>query len=145
MTLVLSKPYTSSFLQKMSFDRVSKAALRSRKAMAWCFLPSRFLIHCSCIEATAEKFKLKDWVVLQKQRKYELAGHICRREDGRWSTRLLHSTLPLKSVRRQGTPHKRWDDEFANHFGNWKDIAMDREDWLLFKSVFLQDNLAENF
>jgi len=55
-------------------------------------------------EELAHKHGLQDWVDAQRSRKWRLAGHIARRTDGRWSTKLL--TWSPTGHRSQGHPMK---------------------------------------
>ena len=53
--LLMSKPYCSNFEQKIFFDKVSNAALKSKHVTIETFLAMYFLSHVSCIETIAEK------------------------------------------------------------------------------------------
>ncbi|CAE8607669.1 unnamed protein product [Polarella glacialis] len=53
------------------------------------------------------KAGLDDWVRLQKQRKWQWAGHVARRTDDRWSTTLVN-WVPSDRRRRVGDPVRRW-------------------------------------
>ena len=82
----------------------------------------------------------------QRRRKFKLAGHIARRDDKRWSTRLAQSNLPLGS-RRQGTPHKRWADDLAALCGDWSTVAADHEFWTVLEHIYVarENEEKENF
>lgn len=56
----------------------------------------------------------QDWIVEQRRRKWQWAGHICRRTDGRWS-RLLLDWLP-HGHRKRGHPETRWKDVLIHFF-----------------------------
>ena len=67
-------------------------------------------------------------------RKWRWAGHIARKDDGRWSKKLLMWTSP--DVRRgRGRPRARWSDglqkevEKAGHDWPWWLVAPDRAEW----------------
>eukprot|EP00973_Karenia_brevis_P036711 5058766-Karenia_brevis.AAC.1 len=40
-------------------------------------------------EDVAAKLHVTDWVSEQRKRKWQLAGHTARRNDGRWSTQMV--------------------------------------------------------
>ena len=79
----------------------------------------------------AEMADVKDWVILQRERKWRWAGHVARRSDGRWSTALL-SWILQGGRRSRGHPAKRWGDEINTFFnkkdgspkGFWKYVAV---------------------
>eukprot|EP00973_Karenia_brevis_P061587 8564345-Karenia_brevis.AAC.1 len=60
-------------------------------------------------EGQLHQVVLDDWVRAQRRRKYKFAGHVARREDGRWSTRMLNWT-PQTGYRQIGRPRRRWRD-----------------------------------
>eukprot|EP00973_Karenia_brevis_P072114 10018446-Karenia_brevis.AAC.1 len=62
------------------------------------------------VESALSELRIDDWVVSQRRRKWRLAGHTARREDGRWSTAVCHWT-PVGGYRQRGHPHKRWSDD----------------------------------
>eukprot|EP00973_Karenia_brevis_P025244 3482036-Karenia_brevis.AAC.1 len=84
------------------------------------------LRHCS----------MEDWIVCQRRRKWKLAGHLARRVDGRWSTRLL-AWVPVGGRRHRGHPVKRWRDDVEEFLhkvldvpkGAWTELAMHSDMW----------------
>ena len=99
------------------------------------------------IDMKAAKAHCEDWVLQQRRRKFRLAGHIARRDDQRWSTRLVGSNLPL-GVRKQGTPHKRWEDDLTKLCGDWITLAKDREFWRVMEHIYVagpEEDEKENF
>ena len=88
-------------------------------------------------EATRKEHHLPDWVEQLARRKFRWAGHVSRRNDGRWSKFLLHWSF--SGCRRQGRPVIRWSDSI-NHFFEglvghavravtWIAQAQDRDHW----------------
>ena len=57
-----------------------------------------------------EKAGVPDWVEEQQKRKLRWCGHVARRFDGRWTTRILNWT-PAGGHRSQGHPVSRWLDD----------------------------------
>ena len=55
-----------------------------------------------------EKLGLADWVEVHRRRLWRWAGHVARREDGRWTTKLL-TWIPV-GTRAQAHPMTRWND-----------------------------------
>jgi len=93
-------------------------------------------------EEHAHKHGLQDWVDAQRSRKWRLAGHIARRTDGRWSTKLL-SWSP-SGHRSQGHPMTRWRDELVSFTSSvygrgadWREIAQDRATWIALEEGFV--------
>jgi hypothetical protein len=97
-------------------------------------------------EASYQKFVGEDWVVEQRRRKWQWAGHVARRCDGRWN-RILLDWAPTGS-RARGRPHRRWNEEIVKYFNSqmgddapedfWKFQALDREIWHDLENVFLE-------
>ena len=84
------------------------------------------------VDGALQRAKVPDWVEEQKRRKWRWAGHVARREDGRWSRRLM-DWVPTKGGRRIGRPAVRWEDDL-NKFGraigaDWRMLAQDRGSW----------------
>ena len=89
--------------------------------------------------------EVKDWTREQRARKWRWAGHIARRQDGRWGTALLDWT-PEGGARAVGRPCARWadaldqfvcktileftcDDVSGLQRGEWQLLAQDRDGW----------------
>ena len=87
------------------------------------------------VEKQLKAAGLDDWVVSQRKRKWAFAGHVARREDGRWSQKVLQWE-PLDGYRSRGHPIKRWGDAIDDFFKpldvgrhGWITIAQDRNGW----------------
>eukprot|EP00973_Karenia_brevis_P022087 3037431-Karenia_brevis.AAC.1 len=59
-------------------------------------------------EHMARKAKVSDWIRRQRESKWSWAGHVARRQDGRWSHTILDWTP--QSSRKPGHPRLRWSD-----------------------------------
>jgi hypothetical protein len=87
-------------------------------------------------EVQAELAGIPDWATERIRRKYRMAGHFSRRDDGRWATKVLY-WIPVGGTRRRGHPEQRWTDEFDKFFckmfegrpGEWREVAEDRAAW----------------
>ena len=95
-----------------------------------------------------KKAGLHDWVQTQRVRKWRLAGHLARREDNRWSTKVLMWT-PLTGCRSVGRPKARWSDALDNFFARcvdttepWLLLAGDRDGWRNWELVFAHQACA---
>jgi hypothetical protein len=94
-------------------------------------------------ERKANDAKVSDWVRTQRRRKWELAGHIVRRTDGRWSRKSI-LWEPCGGLRKVGRPARRWSDcleAFAKQKGwtSWTEAAEDRACWHAAKEEFSND------
>jgi hypothetical protein len=90
-------------------------------------------------EAAAKKAGLVDWVEEQRRRKWRWAGHVARRDDGRWSRRLLRWE-PHGGRRSWGRPALRWEDTICQFMRNkgeaWLEAAQDRFKWSSWEDEF---------
>ena len=86
-----------------------------------------------------EQTKVKDIMKVIKQRKWKWAGHVSRRRDGRWSTKITEWT-PLDGKRNRGRQRKRWRDEIGQfwHDANWYKYARERDKWRDHAEAFIQ-------
>jgi hypothetical protein len=89
-------------------------------------------------EKEAKRNKGTDWVEGQRRRKWGLAGHTMRRDDGRWS-RLIFDSEP-DGKRRVGHPVTRWTDALdkfsaQKHF-IWTSKAAQRKAWSYWGNLF---------
>ena len=84
------------------------------------------------IGAQIKKGVVSDWVEQQRVRKWRWAGHVSRRKDGRWASRMLH-WIPHGGERRRGRPATRWEDAleaYAREQGQkWETWAEDNNAW----------------
>jgi hypothetical protein len=95
-------------------------------------------------EGLSKRFGVRDWVAEHYRLKFRLAGHVARREDGRWSEQVLHFR-PRDGSRQQGHPCKRWSDDLEHFFGaahglqggQWKSLVTPREQWHALEEVFV--------
>ena len=88
-------------------------------------------------EQLADIYGSKDWVELQRTRKWQLAGYAASSTDHRWTKRILdwkpwHRCIPYRRV---GHPLKRWEDDFVAYIG---------EDWVTEASEDLWPILSGN-
>ncbi|CAD6194891.1 unnamed protein product [Caenorhabditis auriculariae] len=64
--------------------------------------------------------------------KHRWGGHVIRRQDDRWSTRLTH-WIPRNIKRPLGRPPTRWTDYFRKNISqpgrHWRTVAQDRAAW----------------
>ncbi|CAD6199453.1 unnamed protein product [Caenorhabditis auriculariae] len=64
--------------------------------------------------------------------KHRWAGHVIRRTDDRWSTRVT-SWIPRNTRRTRGRPATRWADHFKKNISrqgrHWMTVARDRDAW----------------
>uniref|UniRef100_A0A8R1ICE9 Endonuclease-reverse transcriptase n=1 Tax=Caenorhabditis japonica TaxID=281687 RepID=A0A8R1ICE9_CAEJA len=91
-------------------------------------------LHREDIRAQSE---VRDPLLVIKKKKLGWAGHIMRRNDGRW-TRLVQEWYPIGEKRPVGRPRMRWSDSLkeqislfdGNHLKtHWSTIAKDRMAW----------------
>ena len=87
------------------------------------------------------------WVEEVRRRKFRWAGHVCRREDGRWTRHILE-WCPV-GARAHRRPLTRWADSIRTFFCNflggegddifWIPFTQDRDSWKC-----LEDDFAGN-
>ena len=90
-----------------------------------------------------EVSNIEDWVSAQRRRKIRWAGHVARRNDGRWSHAVLGWT-PKDGFRNVGRPRKRWCDDIDDFFlkevgsekGAWVTLAQCRDTWKSYEGSF---------
>ena len=74
-----------------------------------------------------EQTKIKDIIKYIKQQKWRWAGHVARREDNRWSKRLME-WCPLDCKRSRKRPETRWRDDIREFAGMaWQRKARGRK------------------
>ncbi|PZC77920.1 hypothetical protein B5X24_HaOG202801 [Helicoverpa armigera] len=62
--------------------------------------------------------------------KWQWAGHIARRADGRWGRKVLE-WRPRTSKRSVGRPPTRWTDDLIKVAGRrWMQVASNRDWWV---------------
>ena len=87
---------------------------------------------------------LEDWVAAVRRKHWRWAGHLARRTDGRWSSKLLSWTPGGR--RSRGHPCKRWSDDLDEFFhrmdgsprGYWQLVAQNREPWHCLEDRFVK-------
>jgi hypothetical protein len=79
-------------------------------------------------EGAARRSRVTDWVEEQAKRKFLWAGHVARREDGRWNAKLLH-WWPT-ACRRRGHPRRRWSDVLDAYF--WERLHLSRGECVIY-------------
>ena len=60
--------------------------------------------------------EVEDWGEAVRRKIWVLAGHISRRDDERWSTKMLE-WQPERGIRKVGHPDKRWSDDLDRKRG----------------------------
>ena len=96
-------------------------------------------------EEAMAKHSVPCWVKESYRRKYRWAGHVARRDDGRWSRQVL-CWSPV-GLRAQGRPLTRWSDPLNKFFDSvsaavgqcidWMSVAQDREEWKQYETHFV--------
>ena len=82
--------------------------------------------------------KVFDVIERIKHLKWQWAGHIARRQDNRWTTRVL-DWYPRDTKRPRKRPQVRWSDEIRKLAGvNWKSKASERGKWKSLEETFIQ-------
>ena len=85
-----------------------------------------------------EQTKVRDIIEIIKEQKWRWAGHIARREDDRWTKRLVE-WIPRGHKRSRKRPDKRWRDEIVEFAGKtWHRKAQSRSSWKELGKAFVQ-------
>ena len=85
-----------------------------------------------------EQTKVRDIIEIIKEQKWRWAGHIARREDDRWSKRLVE-WIPRGHKRSRKRPDRRWRDEIVKFAGvTWYRKAQSRSSWKDLGKAFVQ-------
>ena len=89
-----------------------------------------------------ETLGIPGWLEERRRRKWRWAGHVARRDDGRWTKKAL-SFMP-NGFRSVGRPKLRWEEDLVRFFndqmgGNddWKSCAQDRDKWKLLEDDYV--------
>ncbi|CAH2244630.1 jg3859 [Pararge aegeria aegeria] len=70
--------------------------------------------------------------------KWQWAGHIARRTDGRWGLKVLE-WRPRTGKRSVGRPQTRWTDDIRRVAGSrWRQAAQDRALWNSLQKTYVQ-------
>ena len=77
------------------------------------------------VEGFSKSWGIDDWIHLARKRIFNLAGHVSRRDDNRWSTAMLDWLPPRGALfqesgmgRRQSRPNIRWEDRLMEYFSS---------------------------
>ena len=83
-----------------------------------------------------EQTKLEDILTIIKRRKWSWAGHVMRRTDNRWTTRITE-WQPREGRRNRGMQRRRWRDEIRKYAGaTWARDTQDRKHWKSLSEAF---------
>uniref|UniRef100_A0A8R1IFU4 Reverse transcriptase domain-containing protein n=1 Tax=Caenorhabditis japonica TaxID=281687 RepID=A0A8R1IFU4_CAEJA len=114
--------------------RVTHAALERRLVGISLLEQRQRNLHREDIRAQSE---VRDPLIVIKKKKLGCAGHIMRRNDGRW-TRLVQEWYPIGEKRPVGRPRMRWCDSLQKEISlfdgenlktHWSTIVKDRMAW----------------
>ncbi len=73
-----------------------------------------------------EQKKVEDILMALKNKKWTWAGHVMRRRDNRWTTRVTE-WQPRNIRRKQGRQRVRWRDEIRTFAGrSWSSLTLER-------------------
>ena len=79
-----------------------------------------------------------DILITIKQSKWRWAGHVARRNDNRWTKRMLE-WQPRMGKRRRGRQKRRWRDDITSYIGmTWARVAEDRKVWSEHEEGYIQ-------
>ncbi|CAH2270012.1 jg1963 [Pararge aegeria aegeria] len=80
-------------------------------------------------EVIRQRTKVTDKAFRVSILKWQWAGHVCRRTDGRWSRKVLE-WRPRVGKRSLGRPPTRWSDDLRKVAGiDWVRKAQNRKSW----------------
>ena len=137
--LVLQQPVASSASSSSTLD-VQNDSVDGQELGNWI----DFIIRATHkAEALSSHFHVRDWVHEHFRLKFRLAGHFLRRDDGRWSARVM-AFSPRSGSRCRGHPTRRWTDDLDDFFlfahalrtGEWQQLAHGRETWTSLEEAF---------
>ncbi len=101
--------------------RMLGITLRDRKRASW----------------IREHTKVEDILVTIKNKKWTWAGHVMRRRDNRWATRVTE-WQPRNGRGSQGRQRVRWRYEIRAFAGpSWSSLTSDRERWRMLGKAFV--------
>ena len=100
-------------------------------------------------EQAMRAFEVPDWVDEVQKRRFRWAGHVARRNDGRWTREVL--TWSIEGSRSRGRPLTRWTDSLRDFFASiratsdeeshdnafWMIIAEDRSTWQALENQYV--------
>ncbi|CAH2235385.1 jg5953 [Pararge aegeria aegeria] len=89
-------------------------------------------------EVIRQRTKVTDIAFRVSVLKWQWAGHVCRRTDGRWSRKVLE-WRPRVGKRSVGRPPTRWSDDLRKVAGiDWMRKAENRKSWRCLKEAYVQ-------
>ena len=80
-------------------------------------------------EGHLRRLQIEDWVTKSRRMKWSWAGHVARRNDGRWSTAILN-WKPVGGKRKVGHPTARWREDLVS-FCKTYIMDLDEDEWVL--------------
>ena len=90
------------------------------------------------IEWIRQKTKVIDVIQRVKLLKWQWAGHLARRTDNRWTTRITQ-WYPRGITRPRRRPNLKWDYDIKKVAGTtWSRQAQDREAWKQMKEDYVR-------
>ncbi|CAE8600487.1 unnamed protein product [Polarella glacialis] len=105
------------------------------------------------VESIRESLRIADWATTARRCQFRWAGHVSKRDDQRWSTKML-GWKPDRGWRDGGQgrgraharPRKRWADDIDNYFasehnlaeGEWRLLAANRSEWRKHEKLFVE-------
>ena len=84
-----------------------------------------------------EQTKLRDILETISKAKWTWAGHLTRRTDNRWTTKLTF-WQPRGHTRNKGRPKFRWRDDLDKFRKHWHRDASDRLRWRQMGKAYVQ-------
>jgi len=87
-----------------------------------------------------EQTKVRDIVEVINNLKWNWAGHISRRNDNRWTTRITNWT-PRGHTRNRGRQKTRWRDDLDKFQNHWHRTAQDRTSWRNMGKAYTQQRV----
>ena len=81
-------------------------------------------------ETLQQRYGFAEWVTEARRRKFKWAGHVSRREDGRWTRKILEWSV--LGSRKPGHPCTRWTDSIDEFFSTAVHAGSDQEFWITF-------------
>ena len=88
-------------------------------------------------EWICEQTKLRDILETISKAKWTWAGHLTRRTDNRWTTKLTF-WQPSGHTRNKGRPKFRWRDDLDKFRKHWHRDASDRLRWRQMGKAYVQ-------
>ena len=81
--------------------------------------------------------KVRDILQTISELKWSWAGHLARRADNRWTTKITNWT-PRSYKRSRGRQKTRWRDDLDKTEKNWHRTAQDRQRWKELGKAYVQ-------